>query len=293
MAAASGLRLVPAEKQNPLLTTTYGTGELIKATLDEGCRKIIVGIGGSATTDGGMGMAQALGAKFFDAKGKELGIGCGGLLKEITRIDVRGFDRRINETALLVASDVQNPLSGPHGAAYVYSPQKGATREMVKELDEGLAHYAEIIEEDLGISIKDTPGAGAAGGLGAGLMVFLKAKLKSGVDLVMEAVSLEKKLEGADLVITGEGKIDRQTAYGKVPVGVARLARKHHVPVIAVAGQIGAGAEILHDYGIQKIYPLVKPGITVEEAIKDAKVLIERIAEDLVSELRERGQATF
>lgn len=281
MAAASGLHLVPPERQNPLVTTTYGTGELINAALDEGCRKIIVGIGGSATTDGGMGMAQALGVKFLDQQGKVLGLGRGQLLQEIARIDVENLDKRIDKTEFLVASDVQNPLTGPQGATQVYSPQKGATPEMMRELDEGLSHYTDIIKRDLGIDIKDVPGAGAAGGLGAGLMVFLKAKLRSGVDLVMEAVSLEKKLQGVDLVITGEGKIDRQTAYGKVPVGVAGLARKHNVPVIAVVGQIGEGAEILRDYGIHKIYPLVKSGITVEEAIKNAKVLLERIVEEL------------
>lgn len=281
MAAASGLHLVPPERQNPLVTTTYGTGELINAALDEGCRKTIVGIGGSATTDGGMGMAQALGVKFLDHQGKVLGLGRGQLLQEIAGIDADDLDKRIGKTEFLVASDVQNPLTGPQGAAQVYAPQKGATPTMVKELDKGLSHYDGIIKRDLGIDIRDAPGAGAAGGLGAGLMVFLKAKLRSGVDLVMEAVSLEKKLQGADLVITGEGKIDRQTAYGKVPLGVARLAKAKNIPVIAIGGQVTEDAVVLKDYGITELYLLMKPGMSVEEAMKHAS----RLLEDKVAEV--------
>lgn len=282
MSAASGLHLVPFDMRNPMITTTFGTGELIKEALDKGCKKIIIGIGGSATTDGGMGMAQALGARFLDKQGKELGLGSGQELIKIDKIDVKGLDGRITQTQFLVASDVQNPLTGPDGAAYVYAPQKGASPEMVVSLDQGLSHYAEVIKRDLGIGIKDVPGSGAAGGLGAGLMVFLDAKLKSGVDLIMEAVGFEEKLQRVDLIITGEGKIDAQTAYGKVPVGVAKLAQTKGIPVIAIGGQVTPDAEILKDYGLAKMYSLVKAGINVEEAIKNARELIEQIAEQVI-----------
>ncbi len=286
MAAASGLHFLSGEEKNPLLTTTYGTGELIKVALDRGCRKMIVGIGGSATTDGGMGMAQALGVKFFNVEGKELGVGCGLLLKDIAKIDVSLLDERVNKTKFLVACDVDNPLCGQSGAANVYGPQKGATPTMVKELDEGLYRCAEMIKRDLGIDIKDVPGAGAAGGLGAGLKVFLGAELRSGVKIVMEAVSLKKRMKGIDLVITGEGKIDSQTAYGKTPVGVSELAKSMGIPTIAVAGQVGEGAEILKEHGIEKIYSLMDIAGSVEEAMKRTEELLEklgkRVAEDYV-----------
>lgn len=284
MATASGLHLVPFDMRNPMITTTFGTGELIKEALDESCKKIIIGIGGSATTDGGMGMAQALGARFLDKQGKELGLGSGQELIKIDKVGVKGLDGRVTQTQFLVASDVQNPLAGPDGAAYVYAPQKGASPEMVVSLDQGLSNYAEVIKRDLGIDIKDVPGSGAAGGLGAGLMVFLDAKLKSGVDLIMEAVGFEEKLQGADLIITGEGKIDAQTAYGKVPVGVAKLAQTKGIPVIAIGGQVTPDAEILKDYGLAKMYSLVKPGVSVEDAIKNAaKLLEEKVTEVLKS----------
>jgi len=279
MAAASGLHLLSEKQRNPMLTTTYGTGELIEAALDKGCKKIIVGIGGSATTDGGMGMAQALGAKFFDLEGKELGAGCGLLLKKIAKIDVSFMDSRIKETKFIVASDVDNPLCGPKGAAYVYGPQKGATPAMVTELDEGLSHYAEIIKRDLGIDIKDVPGAGAAGGLGAGLMAFLGAELRSGVELVIEVVNLKKRMKGIGLVITGEGKIDSQTACGKTPVGVSELAQSMGIPTIAVVGQIGEGTEILKEHGIEKTYSLTDITGSVEEAMEKAEELLEKVGE--------------
>lgn len=263
-----------------MITTTFGTGELIKATLDHRCDPVIIGIGGSATTDGGMGMAQALGTRFLDRYGRELGLGSGQELIKIDAIDISGLDDRIRPTDFLIASDVQNPLTGPDGAASIYAPQKGATLEMVQALDQGLAHYAEIIRWDLGIDIKDVPGSGAAGGLGAGLMVFLGAELKSGVDLIMEAVGFEEKLKGADLVITGEGKIDAQTAYGKVPVGVAKMAKAKGIPVVAIGGQVTEDAKILHDYGLTKMYSLVKSGVSVEDAIKNAaKLLEEKVSE--------------
>jgi len=279
MAAASGLHFLSEKQRNPMLTTTYGTGELIEAALDKGCKKIIVGIGGSATTDGGMGMAQALGAKFFDLEGKELEAGCGLLLKEMAKIDVSFMDSRIKETKFIVASDVDNPLCGPKGAAYIYGPQKGATPAMVTELDEGLSHYAETIKRDLGIDIKDVPGAGAAGGLGAGLMAFLGAELRSGVKLVIEAVNLKKRMKGIDFVITGEGKIDGQTACGKTPVGVSELAQSMGIPTVVIAGQVGEGAEILKEHGIEKIYSLMDIAGFVEEAMEKAEELLEKVGE--------------
>ncbi|HDP70107.1 MAG TPA: glycerate kinase [Actinobacteria bacterium] len=284
MAAISGLHFLSEEEKNPMLTTTYGTGELIKAALDKGCREIIVGIGGSATTDGGMGMAQALGAKFYHIKGHELGLGCGQLLKDIAKIDISLLDGRINETKFLAASDVDNPLCGPNGAACIYGPQKGATPAMVRELDEGLRHYTEIVKRDLSVDIKDVSGAGAAGGLGAGLMVFLGAKFRLGIELVMKAVDLRKRMKGIDLVITGEGKIDAQTANGKTPVGVSELAKRMKIPTVAVAGQVGEGAEILKKHGIEKIYSLMDIAGSVEEAMEKAEELLvelgKRIAED-------------
>ncbi len=255
MAAASGLPLVPEEKRNPMITTTYGTGQLIKAALDHGCRKIIIGIGGSATNDGGAGMAQALGVKFTDDKGEEIGFG-GAELKRIAKIDTTNLDKRIYTTEILVASDVKNPLCGPNGASAVYGPQKGATPQMVKELDEALAHFAEIIKRDLGKDVKDIPGAGAAGGLGAGLIAFLNAKLRPGIELVMESVGFEDIVKDASLVITGEGKIDRQTIYGKVPVGVAKVSKKYNIPVLAVAAVLEEEPEFFKSYGIDFVFEI-------------------------------------
>ncbi len=258
MASASGLPLVPEDKRNPMLTTTYGTGELIKAALDHGCRKIIIGIGGSATNDGGVGMAQALGVKFLDKEGKEIGFG-GGELKKIVKIDMGHLDKRIKDTEILVASDVKNPLCGPNGASYVYGPQKGATPDMVEELDQGLSHLAEIIKRDLGKDVRDIPGAGAAGGLGAGLMAFLNAKLRPGIELVMEAIGFHEKVAGSTLVITGEGKMDRQTIYGKVPVGVAKVAKRFGIPVLAICAVLDEGPEFFKPYGIDFILPISPP----------------------------------
>ena len=249
MATASGLPLVPKDKRNPLKTTTYGTGELIKAALDQGCTKLIIGIGGSATNDCGVGMAQALGGKFLDEDGKQIGYG-GQYLKDIEKIDLSQLDSRIAETEIEVACDVDNPLYGKNGAAYIYGPQKGASKDQVKELDQGLKHIAEIIKDDLGKEVNEIPGAGAAGGLGAGLSAFLDAKLRPGIKIVMEASKLREKMKKVDLVVTGEGKIDGQTASGKTPVGVSRIAKKEELPVIAVAGTIGEDAEKVYDEGI-------------------------------------------
>jgi len=273
MAEASGLTLVPENKRNPLITTTYGTGQLIKAALDQGCRKMIIGIGGSATNDGGAGMIQALGVKLLDKDGEEVGFG-GGELKKVFRIDTKYLDNRLSETKVLIASDVSNPLCGPKGAARVYGTQKGATPEMIKKLDESLAYFAEIIKRDLDKDIKDIPGAGAAGGLGASLIAFLDAELRPGIEIMIEIVKLEQAIEDADLVITGEGKIDSQTIYGKAPIGVAKIAKKYNIPVIAVAAIISDDAEIVHQYGISSLISVSGTPMRLDESLPNKVSLI-------------------
>ena len=265
MAEASGLTLVPENRRNPLVTTTYGTGQLIKFALDQGCRKMIIGIGGSATNDGGAGMVQALGAKLLDKDGEEIGFG-GGELKKVFRIDTKYLDNRLSETKVLVASDVSNPLCGPQGASRIYGPQKGATPEVIEELDESLAYFAGIIKRDLNKDVKDIPGAGAAGGLGASLIAFLNAELRPGIEIIIEIVKLEQAIKGADLVITGEGKIDSQTIYGKAPIGVAKIAKKYHIPVIAVAAIIGNDADIVYQYGINTLLKISEPPMNLNES---------------------------
>ena len=265
MAEASGLTLVPENRRNPLVTTTYGTGQLIKFALDQGCRKMIIGIGGSATNDGGAGMVQALGAKLLDKDGEEIGFG-GGELKKVFRIDTKCLDNRLSETKVLIASDVSNPLCGSQGASRIYGPQKGATPEVIEELDESLAYFAGIIKRDLNKDVKDIPGAGAAGGLGASLMAFLNAELRPGIEIIIEIVKLEQAIKGADLVITGEGKIDSQTIYGKAPIGVAKIAKKYHIPVIAVAAIIGNDADIVYQYGINTLLKISEPPMNLNES---------------------------
>ncbi|MGI6224849.1 MAG: glycerate kinase [Peptococcales bacterium] len=275
MALASGLTLVPREHRNPLLTTTYGTGQLIKAALDHGCREFIIGIGGSATNDGGVGMAQALGVQFLDKDGKEIGFG-GVNLSKLERIELGGLDSRIKESIFKVACDVDNPLCGPKGASYVFGPQKGATSEMIQLLDSNLLHFAKVIHRDVGVSVQNEPGAGAAGGLGAGLMAFCQARLQRGIDLIIEATKLEGQIKGADLVITGEGQMDFQTAHGKTPYGVAQIAKKYDIPVIAIVGSIGYGVEELYTKGIDSIFSIVEGPMTLEECMKNGSLLLER-----------------
>lgn len=270
MAAASGLTLVPEGKRNPLITTTYGTGQLIKAALNQGCRKMIIGIGGSATNDGGAGMLQALGVKLLNQEGKEVGFG-GGELKKIVKIDISSLDNRLSDIRVLVASDVNNPLCGPMGASRIYGPQKGATPEIIEELDKSLSYFAGLIKRDLNKDIKDIPGAGAAGGLGASLMAFLNAELRPGIEIMIEAVKLEQAIKDADLVITGEGKIDSQTIYGKAPIGVAKIAKKHNVPVVAVAAIIEEDSRIFQSYGIDTLIKVSEPPMRLSE-IKTKKI---------------------
>jgi len=270
MAAASGLTLVPENKRDPLITTTYGTGQLIKVALNQGCRKMIIGIGGSATNDGGAGMVQALGVKLLDQEGKEVGFG-GGELKKIVKIDISCMDHRLSDAKILVASDVNNPLCGPQGASRIYGPQKGATPEIIEELDKSLSYFAELIKRDLNKDVKDIPGAGAAGGLGASLMAFLNAELRPGIEIMIEAVKLEQAIKDADLVITGEGKIDSQTIYGKAPIGVAKIAKKYNVPVVAVAAIIEEDSRIFQSYGIDTLIKVSEPPMRLSE-IKTKKI---------------------
>ncbi len=278
MAQASGLSLVPHSRRNPLLTTTYGTGELIRASLDRGCQRIIVGVGGSATVDGGAGMAQALGAKLLNRAGKQIAFG-GGNLGETVSIDMSSFDSRIKDSEVLVASDVDNPLCGPEGAARVYGPQKGATPEMVKILEKNLAHFAVMIKKYLNKEVKDIPGAGAAGGLGAGLIAFLGAELRSGIKLMIEASRLEERIKGADLVISGEGRIDEQTAYGKAPLGVAEIAEKEKVPVIIIGGEIRGDVKALYERGVDAVVSCVDRILPLAEAVKEARQTLRQATE--------------
>jgi glycerate kinase len=279
MASASGLPLVPRQRRNPMITTTYGTGELIRSAMDYGARRIIVGIGGSATNDGGAGAVQALGASLLDGTGKPLGPG-GGALADLRTIDLSTFDPRIRQTEILVACDVDNPLTGPRGASHVYGPQKGADEAMAKTLDRNLKHYAQIIREQLHIDIEMTPGAGAAGGLGASLLAFCGAKLESGSRLVAEAVGLESRLNGARLCITGEGQLDRSSRYGKVCHHVATLANQHNVPAIALVGSIGPGAENTIP-PLAACFSIVNGPMDLSDALSRAESLIEQVSEQL------------
>jgi glycerate kinase len=278
MAEASGLTLVPPDKRDPRVTTTYGTGELIGAALAHGCRKLIIGIGGSATNDGGAGMAQALGAKLLTASGEQIEQG-GGSLATLNSIDLSELDSRIAETETIVACDVNNPLTGKQGASHVYGPQKGATPEMIRVLDANLVHFDKIVQRDLSKSVGNVPGAGAAGGLGAGLMAFLDASLKSGIEIVTEATQLSKRFAGADLVITGEGQINFQTVFGKTPVGVAQVAKTHNIPVIAIAGSIADDSDGVYDAGIDAMIDIVPEPMPLETAIENATALTEIAAE--------------
>jgi len=280
MAASSGLTLLNEEERNPMITTTYGTGQIIRAALDKGCKKIFIGIGGSATNDGGAGMAQALGVSFKDKEGSEIGNG-GQELARIQEIDITNIDPRLKNTEIIILSDVSNPLCGNNGASNVYGPQKGATPEMIKQLDNNLKHYSLLIKEKIGLDIIDVPGAGAAGGLGAGLIAFCNATICSGIDVALDINGIDQHLINADLVITGEGKIDSQTVYGKVPVGVAKRAMKHEVPVIAIVGGVGKGASAVYEYGIDAIMDIVSRPMSLEDSMKNVVQLLEYAAENV------------
>ncbi|MCF7528782.1 glycerate kinase [Neisseria lisongii] len=270
MAAASGLHLVAPEQRNPLLTTSYGTGELILAALDEGVEKIILGIGGSATNDGGAGMLQALGVSFTDKSGKEIPFG-GGNLHQITQADFSRLDSRLQHTQIEVACDVDNPLCGEKGAAAVFGPQKGATPQIVAELDSALEHFADIIADCCGTDIRNHAGAGAAGGMGGGLLTLPNVRLQSGIQIVMETVNLAAHIREADLVITGEGRMDAQSIHGKTPVGVAQTAKQYGKPVIAVVGCLREDYEVVYEHGIDAVFPIIRQTAPLEHVLAEAR----------------------
>ena len=285
MALTSGLALVRPEDRDPLNATTYGLGEVIGEALDLGFRRFILGIGGSATNDAGAGMAQALGARLLDAHDRELPPG-GASLARLDRIDTSGLDPRVAESHFDVACDVNNPLTGPEGASAVYGPQKGATPEMVEELDAALLHFAHVAGRDLGADVNDVPGSGAAGGLGGGIMAFLDGRLRPGVDIVLDTVGLDGHLDGADLVITGEGCMDFQTVYNKAPIGVARLARRRGIPVIGVSGSLGERFTDVHEEGIAAAVAITRAPMTLAEASEQAAELISAATEQAMRLIR-------
>lgn len=285
MAAASGLMLVPPGERNPLRATSYGTGELIRHALDAGVRHIILGIGGSATVDGGMGMAQALGARFVDERGENVGLG-GGALQRLVNVDLRDLDPRLRECRIDVACDVDNPLLGERGAAAVFGPQKGACVEMVAVLERGLHNYARVLLAATGQDVTTIAGGGAAGGMGAAARVFLNATLKSGIDIVLEAVHLEEALRDADLAITGEGRMDSQTVGGKAPVGVARLAKKHGIPVIGIAGVLGDGVEAVHQHGIDAVFSILPALAPLDEVLERGEQNLYACARNIACAIR-------
>ena len=267
MAAASGLPMVPDQKRNPLYTTTYGTGELIKAALDEGYRKIAIAIGGSATNDGGMGAMSALGVKFLDQDGNLLS-GCGQDLANVDRIDISGIHPAVAETEFTVMCDVTNPLTGPDGATFTFGKQKGGTPEILEVLEKGMKSYAGKLFDLTGIDVDQIPGAGAAGGLGAALKVFLNAGMKSGIETVLDLIEFDSLLEGVDLVITGEGRMDWQSAFGKVPSGIGMRCKVKNIPAVAIVGGLGDGAEKIYEYGIESIMTTIQGAMPVEEAME-------------------------
>ncbi|HZT43638.1 MAG TPA: glycerate kinase [Chthonomonadaceae bacterium] len=288
MAQASGLRLLSSEERDPRRASTYGTGELMRAAFEAGCRTVLAGIGGSATNDGGAGMAQALGARLLDAQGRDLPPG-GAALRHLARIDLTGF-RMPPEARVMVLSDVDNPLTGPEGASAIYGPQKGATPEMVRELDEALAHYAQVLRDLLGADVAALPGAGAAGGLGAGLMAFCKATLRPGIEVVLEVTGFEAQLRACDLVVTGEGRLDAQTARGKVVAGVARQASAAGIPVVALAGAIEKGTDArLQAEGLSAALCILERPLTLEEAMSDTYWLLADTAARMIRVVRAFG----
>jgi glycerate kinase len=285
MAAASGLELVPPALRNPLITTSFGTGELIRCALDAGARRFILGVGGSATNDGGAGMLQALGVRLLDGQGSELGPG-GGELARLDRIDAAQLDQRIRDCVFDIACDVSNPLVGPQGASAIFGPQKGASAEMVRQLDANLRHFAEVILRDVGPDVAEVAGAGAGGGIAAAMMAFLDGRLRPGSEIVTDAVGLDQAVLDADLVITGEGRIDSQSVQGKTPVGVARVAQRHGKPVIAVGGCLAADAGAVHGHGIDAIFSAVSRPCTVREALDAAAVNLRSAARNIAAALR-------
>ncbi|MFP8968534.1 glycerate kinase [Pokkaliibacter sp. CJK22405] len=282
MAEASGLHLVPANLRDPQISSTYGTGQLIKAALERGARHIIMGLGGSATNDGGSGMLLALGATMKDAKGNDLSAG-GLALSSLAELDLSGLDIRLNDTTIEVACDVNNPLCGEQGASAIFGPQKGATPEMVQTLDKALQNFGKMLAEQTGRDALMTPGVGAAGGLGAALFAALGASLTPGVDLVMKTINLRDAMVDADLVVTGEGRVDSQTIFGKTPYGVAQAAKERNLPVVAVAGSVGQGFESVYEHGIDIVLPIGRGPQTLNEALVEAKANLTRTGRSIAS----------
>jgi len=283
MAAVSGLPLVPENQRNPLRTTTYGTGELIKDALDAGCREFIIGIGGSATNDCGTGMAQALGVKFLRADGSEITEHmCGGLLTQVAVVDMSKLHPAIKESHITVACDVDNPLFGAKGCAHVYAPQKGATPEIVEQLENAMKQFIEVAEKATGLSVRDYPGAGAAGGLGAGLMAFLGAELKPGIELVLKASDFANRITKADLILTGEGKLDHQTAFGKTIAGICAVAKQQGIPVIAFAGTVESTPN-LYEMGLISFFSICNGPVTLDQAMSEGSTLLQNIVERVMS----------
>lgn len=280
MAASSGLDKVSFDKRNPMITTTYGFGELIRDAFDEGVEEILLGLGGSATNDGGAGMIMSLGGRLLDEKGQSIPLGGKGL-KDLTDIDLSRMHPRLKDVTIRVACDVDNPLTGKKGASFIYGPQKGGTSDQLEKLDSYLGHFAEVIRQKLGVNLEDVPGAGAAGGLGAGIMAFLNGKLENGGELLVDSLKLDEKVANADLVITGEGGINYQTIYGKTPVAVSRVAKKYGVPVIALAGSISVGYESVYDEGIQAVFSILNQPVSLEEALNQGYINLKQTAENV------------
>lgn len=280
MAKANGIHLLAPNERNPLHTSTFGTGEMIRHALDHGVNKIIIGLGGSVTNDAGMGMAAALGVKFLDQNSQQVELG-GGYLDQIQNIDISHLDARLKEVEIIIASDVNNPLLGKNGATFTFGAQKGATPDMLAQLEHNLAHFSQIISTQLGRQVHQISGSGAAGGLAAGLLAFTDAKIQSGITTVIEQVGLEKMIEQADFVLTGEGAIDFQTQYGKTPIGVSLLAKKHNKPVIVCAGHVGEDIDILYDQGITAIFGILHQNGELESVLRDGTKNLTRTCENI------------
>jgi glycerate kinase len=280
MATASGLELLKDNERNPMITSTYGTGQLIKDALDKGCQKLIIGLGGSATNDGGMGMVKALGVKFLKNDGVSIG-GGGGALKDLSHIDITELDQRLSNCEIIVACDVNNPLTRKNGSSLVFGAQKGGDIETLKQLDKNLSNYAEVIRIDLGKDLKSREGTGAAGGTAMGLLAFLGAELRPGIELIMDELQLEKQIRQANVIFTGEGQIDQQTLNGKTIAGLAKLAKKHNVPVIALAGKVDYDIDQLYEIGITAAFSIVNRPMELTEAIQNTGELIEACVENI------------
>lgn len=281
MAKASGLEIVEKKKRNPMITTTFGTGELIRDALDHNVKEIIIGLGGSSTNDGGSGMAQTLGAKLLDQNNHQIPFG-GGNLDKLDKIDISNLDSRLQDVKIILASDVTNPLIGKEGASRVFGLQKGATPEMVEKLENNLQHYAKIVKRDLNKDVASVSGAGAAGGLGAGLMAFTTCEMRQGVDLAIEVTKLEDKIRDTDYVFTGEGGTDFQTKFGKTPYGVAKLGKKYHKPVISLTGYLGEGIDSLYSEGFTAIFGIIPGACDLSAALKNGPSNVARTTENIV-----------